>query len=74
MPAWAEPETCRDGWRCWSRGDTRVVWRPASGDDPGESWLLQPSDVGGVAGLHVAEGRRIPDAEGRIRYYPGFVT
>ncbi|SDS54903.1 hypothetical protein SAMN04488570_2131 [Nocardioides scoriae] len=72
MPAWAEPDTCREGWRCWSRGETRVVWRPAAGGDPGESWLLQPSELGGVAALHT-RGRPIPDDERRIRYYSGYV-
>lgn len=73
MPAWAEPATCREGWRCSVRGDTHLVWRPARADDPGESWLLQPSELGGVAGLHVAEGRRMPAGDQRIRFYSGFV-
>ncbi|QIK65653.1 hypothetical protein G7072_04250 [Nocardioides sp. HDW12B] len=62
MPRWAEPESCREGWRCWAPGDARVVWRPARGEDPGESWLLQPapSPLGGVGALHVV-GRRMPD-------------
>lgn len=73
MPRWAEAETCREGWSCWARGGTRVVWRPAQGEDPGESWLLKPSGLGGVAGLHVADGRRIPADPGQIRYLSGFV-
>lgn len=72
MPAWAQPDTCRQGWSCWARGETRVVWRPASGTDPGESWLLQPSDLGGVAALHV-QGRRMPAEQRQVRYFSGYV-
>jgi hypothetical protein len=49
-PAWLT--RCLAGYLCWSRGAMHFVWRPASGSDPGDAFLVHVARSGETAVLH----------------------
>lgn len=70
-PAWAKA-TCRDGFRCADLGNLRdpaddgyagirLVWRAASGADPGEAFYVNVREDGSVAGFHTRGPRLSAD-------------
>jgi hypothetical protein len=53
-PAWLS--SCLPGYTCWSRGAEHFVWRPASGSDHGDAYLLHVDRSGETVVLHT-DGR-----------------
>lgn len=58
-PDWLA-EGCLAGFRCQRIEDFDLVWRPASGTDPGEAYVVHANDDGSVSALHVV-GPRLPE-------------
>ncbi len=58
-PAWLD--RCLDGYLCWSRGAIHFVWKPASGSDPGDAFLLHVARSGETAVLHTKGHYRLSE-------------
>ena len=57
-PEWLD--SCLPEFQCWSRGADHFVWRPVSGKDPGEAWMVHVNDSGETVALHTV-GRRLSE-------------
>lgn len=53
---WLE-DGCLPGFRCHRIEDFRLVWRPASGADPGEAYVVHVNEDGSVSAMHVVGPR-----------------
>ena len=53
-PAWLG--TCLKGYTCWSHGAEHFVWKPASGSDHGDAYLIHVARSGETVALHT-DGR-----------------
>ncbi len=58
-PPWLE-SGCLDGYRCETFRGVRLVWRPASGDDPGDAFVVHVRRSGETVAFHTV-GNRLPD-------------
>jgi hypothetical protein len=70
-PTWLA--SCLPGYRCWSRGAVHFVWKPASGNDPGDAYLVHVAGSGETAVLHTEGPYRLSErrraAMGASGYY-----
>jgi hypothetical protein len=64
-------ETCLPAYTCRTRGEDVFAWRPASGTDPGDAWIVHVGDGGETVALHTV-GRRLPAEERAARGAAGF--
>jgi hypothetical protein len=58
-PAWLTG--CLAGYTCWSRGAMHFVWKPASGADPGDAFLVHVARSGETAVLHTKGHYRLSE-------------
>jgi hypothetical protein len=49
-PTWLG--TCLQGYTCWSHGAEHFVWKPASGSDHGDAYLIHVAKSGETVALH----------------------
>ncbi len=61
-PPWLE-SGCLEGYRCETFRGVRLVWRPASGDDPGDAFVVHVRRGGETVAFHTV-GNRLPDSVG----------
>ena len=58
-PAWLS--NCLAGYICWSRGAMHFVWKPASGSDTGDAFLVHVARSGETAVLHTKGHYRLSE-------------
>jgi len=58
-PAWLT--SCLAGYICWSRGAMHFVWKPASGSDSGDAFLVHVARSGETAVLHTKGHYRLSE-------------
>ena len=58
-PAWLS--RCLAGYRCWSRGAMHFVWKPASGSDPGDAFIVHVARSGETSVLHTKGHYRLSE-------------
>jgi hypothetical protein len=58
-PAWLT--SCLAGYTCWSRGAMHFVWKPASGSDSGDAFLVHVARSGETAVLHTKGHYRLSE-------------
>ncbi len=58
-PVWLS--RCLVGYICWSRGAMHFVWKPASGSDPGDAFLVHVARSGETAVLHTKGHYRLSE-------------
>ena len=75
-PKWLD--SCLPKFQCSSKGADHFVWRPASGKDPGEAWMVHVNDSGETVALHTvgrelsAKRQQALGASGYFAYGQGF--
>ncbi len=52
---------CLEGYTCWSRGALHFAWKPASGSDPGDAYLVHVGRSGETVALHTRGRYRLTE-------------